>query len=512
MKELKDLAYIITRYQVQEVNVITNPARKVAKSDSRYWEVFVGVRDNRWKTDEEMAVHFKMDPKSKAFNRLKNETKERLLNTIFFINMENAEFSEYARQQHRLHKEWAQAKTLLMRGANDIFIDRAWKCLKLAIEIEDVATIVDAARHLCKLIVLRPQYHKDHEELLDIVQRYARVLKAEIKIQLEYEKLTKDLMIKKGYKMTYAAQAAEVITAFEKKAARFPQVGFQIYYILLKVYHSALLHDWKSVVQITDEAIVFFQSKKYPVLSYVASMLNPKIGALIMLGQYEEATVCINNSLSFCIEGTVRWFKCKELSVVKDLYAGTYRVAWETVKEILKHERLNTISIVDQETWRLYQGYLRLLVQRGIIPLSAEEKKALGKFKMQAWLNDLLLVTQDKRGSNIPVIILQVHFLVLEKRFDELDARVEAIAKYRQRNLDPQSEHYRTDLMIDLLKLLPKYSHDIPVLQQLATPILEDMSKVSADISDRTFEIEPVPYERQWAWLLEELLEEPEKI
>jgi hypothetical protein len=243
----------------------------------------------------------------------------------------------------------------------------------------------------------------------------------------------------------------------------------------------------------------------------VAAMLNQKIGALIMLGQYEEGAVCITQALGLCIEGTPRWFKCRELSVTKDLYAGTYGAAWETVKEILKHERLNTISLIDQETWRLYQGYLRLLVQRGIIPLSAEEKKALGKFKMQVWLNDLLLVTQDKRGSNIPIIILQVHFLVLEKCFDELDARVEAIAKYRQRNLDPHSEHYRTDLMIDLLKLLLKYNHDIPVLQQLATPILEDMYKVGVDISDRTFEIEPVPYERQWEWLVQEIGEAPEK-
>jgi hypothetical protein len=37
------------------------------------------------------------------------------------------------------------------------------------------------------------------------------------------------------------------------------------------------------------------------------------------------------------------------------------------------------------------------------------------------------------------------------------------------------------------------------------------MYKVGVDISDRTFEIEPVPYERQWEWLVQEIGEAPEK-
>jgi len=105
MKELKDLAYIITRYQVQEVNVITNPARKATKAGNRYWELYTGIRDNRWATEADIAAHFGINVKDKAYNRLKNETKERLLDTLFFIDIENGEFNEFARQQHQLYKE-----------------------------------------------------------------------------------------------------------------------------------------------------------------------------------------------------------------------------------------------------------------------------------------------------------------------------------------------------------------------------------------------------------------------
>jgi len=391
-------------------------------------------------------------------------------------------------------------------------MERGYKCLKLAIELEDVIIVVETARLLSKLIISRPQYHKEHDDIVDIIRTYIPALMAEIEIQLAYEKFMKDLVVKKGYKVTYAAQAQALVTTFEQKAAQFPHIGFQMYYTVLKIYHKALLHDWKAVVQVADETITFFQAKKYPTIHHTGAILNQKIIALIMLRQYEEAADCIAHNLTLCTQGIPRWFKCRELSVVKDLYAGTYEAAWETVKETFKHERYTALPAPAQESWRLYYGYLSLLVRRGLIPLSARERSVLGKFRMQAWLNDLPLLSQDKSGSNIPVIILQVHFLVSEKRFDELESRVEALCKYRQRNLDPQSEHFRTDVMIDLLKLLPKYYNHIPTLQQQAAPLLELLSTVGEDISDRTFEIEPVPYERQWEWLLQEIVEVPEPL
>jgi len=101
------------------------------------------------------------------------------------------------------------------------------------------------------------------------------------------------------------------------------------------------------------------------------------------------------------------------------------------------------------------------------------------------------------------VLILQTLLLFSEGRWDELENRIEALRKFRQRNLDPENEHYRTNCFIHLLELLPKYAHDLRALPAAAAPWLKKLAAGDFDILDRTYEIEVVPYERQWEWILE---------
>ncbi len=108
---------------------------------------------------------------------------------------------------------------------------------------------------------------------------------------------------------------------------------------------------------------------------------------------------------------------------------------------------------------------------------------------------------QDKRGANIPVLIFQALFLLYDGRFDDFDNRVEALRKYRQRNLAPESEHFRTDCFIRLLENVTKYGYRHQAVEKAAVPLLEKLHSVSNDLLDRSFEIEVVPYERQWEWV-----------
>lgn len=196
----------------------------------------------------------------------------------------------------------------------------------------------------------------------------------------------------------------------------------------------------------------------------------------------------------------------RELATINALYAGNYSEAWQIAKSAWQHERLSVISPLDQESWRVYQGYLLYLAKLGKIDLSPREKGEIPRFRLSAWLNDLPLYSQDKRGANIPILILQTLFLLQENRWDEFDKRVEALRKYRQRNLDPASEHFRTDCFIRLLEIIPAYGYDLPKITERARPLLDKLRSVSVDILDRGFEVEVLPYEQQWK-LATEMLE-----
>jgi hypothetical protein len=503
MKELKDLAYVLTRYAVREVDVITNPDRKPTKTDNRYWEFYTGLREGRWQNDEEAARHFGMEPTDKSYNRLKNELKRRMRDTVLFIDPDAAELNEYSRRQQLLFKEWAQCAILVRRGAITAFMELGQKCLKAALDLEQLDIAIEVARMSMAVIVPRNQYHHKYQKMEGVIQKYLPALSAEIELQIAYNKIVLEIGGRKGYKKEYAPQADELIVRFAAAAQKFEYFNFQMYYRLLSIYAQTLRHHWAEALLLAEDAANFAESKKYPSSTFVIMFLHQKTACLIMLNRHIEATATIEKSKSLALKGTATWFKCHELSVANALYAGSYLEAWQTVKDAMHHERFSDLAQIDQESWRLYYGYLSFLARRGDIALSPREKGEMGKFRMQNWLNGMPLFNNDKRGANIPLLLLQALFLCSENNFDGLEDRVEALRKYRQRNLDPDHEHFRTDAMIRLLELLVKHRFEPTELRAKAAELLAQMATVSVDLLDRSYEIEVAPYQRQWSWFME---------
>lgn len=513
MKELNDLVYLITSYKVQEVNVITNPKRqKVSASDQRYWDFYQRIQKNRYKTDEEAAAAVGMNASDKAFQRLKNGLKDRLLSTMFFIDMDSEFDCEYVVKERQQITLLAQASVLFSRNAMTAFMEIARRCLKLALETENVANIIFISDKLSAVALSRPQWRSEFEKYLSLFRDYIPHQTSENYLRAAYKVLMNDLSIRKGYKKEYAPQADAIVAQFEEDAKRYTNPGFQAFYRLTLLYSKSLRHHWAEALMVTEEAIQFFYSKKHPCIFYIALFLNQKINFLTMLKRHEEAEKAVQENLKISVEGDSRWFKCHLASAANSFFAGWYRRAWDTTNMMLRHERFDQTSLHDQETWKLYYGYLRVLVQLGKIELSAEERNNLKKLRLSTLLNDLNILSADKQGKNIPVQLLQIHYHLAEKNFDEVDNRIEAFIKYTQRNTGAEYELYRTKKMVDLLRLLQKYMHDACTLQAKAAPVLADMATVSADLTDQTYEIEIVPYPDQWEWMIKALLMEKKAV
>lgn len=505
MEDLRDIAYMLNRYQAREIHFITNPNSKGRDTDDRYWEYYLGLREGRWKTEEEVAIHFGMEYPSKLYNRFRNELKDRLLDTLLFVQIGVPGMNQYTMALQEVSKLFVQTQTLFRAGGGDIFVETGLKCLKLALQVEELSTAIEVARLLSSYILVRPQLHHYREYISSIITKYTPALMAEINLQQAYEQFTLQFANEKGFKAKYAGEAFFIAEDFAKVAKKYPYKNIQIYYYTLLVYSKTLCHDWFGGLEAAEEAIAILKRKKYLIYSGMTMFMLQKMACLTMLERFEEARLTALETADLIPNGSSKWFKCYQLYVVNALYAERYAEAWSLVQMIQKHERFKTISEVDQESWHLYFGYLCLLIVRNRLLLTYDEKPR--PFNLQRWLNDFKWLIADKQGSNLPVQILQIHVLLIEKRYDELDNRVEALRKYWQRNLDKYNEHFRTVQMLKLLEILVKYRHDPPTMHAAAAPYIERLSNSSNDILDRTFEIEVVPYERQWQWILEELQE-----
>lgn len=212
MKELNDLMYLINSYKVQEVNVLTNPKRqKVSASDQRYWDFYQLIQKNKYKTDEDAAAAVGMAPSDKAFQRLKNGLKDRLLITMFFIDMDSEFHCEYAIKENQQITLLAQALILFNRSGFTAFMEVAKRCLKLALETENVSNIILICDKLTSVVVARPQWRSEFDRCQILFEEHIPIQTAENRLKLAYRRFIYDLTIKKGYKKEYAPQADATI-------------------------------------------------------------------------------------------------------------------------------------------------------------------------------------------------------------------------------------------------------------------------------------------------------------
>ncbi|MBL7825044.1 MAG: hypothetical protein JNJ57_00320 [Saprospiraceae bacterium] len=503
MEVLKEIAYTLTRYQVRQVDVITNPETKPTKKDNRYWDAYVGLRENKWQNDQELASAFGLEYPSKSYNRFKNELKDRLWSTLLFTEGVGRDRNESVSALQELVKNWSVATMLLMRGALFAFWELANECLTIALEHEFLKHVVDITGMMKSYCVTNPQMKKEYLRVQQIYDAYWPNYIAEENLRNAYETFASDLAFSKGYKKDFAPVAAKLAEDFQLDSKSFDTAQLHFYYRILLFYSKVLNHEWVAAHQVADEALQFFLQKKNRRPYHVIAFYNQKASCLLMLGRYDEANKALDSALEYTSPDSSHHFKNRELATVNAMYASQYAVAWELCKSAIKQERFSKIPMIDQESWRIYYGYLHFLAQTKQFEISAREKGELPRFRLNAWLNDLPLHGRDKRGAQIPVLILQTLLLFHEHRWDELESRIEALRKFRQRNLDPFDEHFRTNCFIHLLELLPKYAYDVQALKEKSAPWLKKMTGGEIDILDRTFEIEVVPYERQWSWIMQ---------
>jgi hypothetical protein len=517
MEELKDLVYLLDRYAVRDIDIITNPNKKKTKEDSRYWDFYTGIQKNRWKLEEDAARHFGYNSKSdKGFRRLKEGLKDRLINTILFIeNNEKGEDTNLVKFQE-MYKLFAASEILRRKGAYAIYKDVANRALNLSLELENLLISTHLSNVLRSLYSKNPTNRKDYERVTKIFEKTWPSFVLQTNLHDEYLTLSNLLINQKGYKIKYCEKVNSVVKKYEEYYGKKNELTVDIYLWIFKIFSCTISHDWQNGIRHSDHALKCLEESYPKGYDYLIIFGIQKASCQLMLGEYENAFETLDKYLQYVNEGKTTWFKNREIAAITSLYAGKYQQAWDLVQMATKHERFSTISEVDQETWRLYEGYLQLISRINKEEYWSKEDSAASKFRLTRLLNEMPLYSQDKRGGNIPMLILQILFYVTEmgenkKAFDEIANRVEALRKYNDRNLDPDEEHVRSDCFISLLTLLPKYLYKPLDLAKAAHPLLAKMKGYQTDIIDNSFEVEVVPYERQWEWIMRYVNELSEK-
>ncbi len=144
-----------------------------------------------------------------------------------------------------------------------------------------------------------------------------------------------------------------------------------------------------------------------------------------------------------------------------------------------------------KEELRILEAYLHIL------------SDAQYPFKVGKFLNETPIYSADKKGMNTNIWIIQILMLLKNRKLSPIIDRMESLRSYAYRHLKKDPANRRTDLFIQLLLLLPKYSFDLRVIDEKAGELLQELEASPLFIS--AIRTELVPYGVLWGKVRGEL-------
>jgi hypothetical protein len=502
MKTLQELISIVNKYKTRNVQIIGNHhANK--KKHGKIFKLYDAISSGQVSTDTEAAQHLDVNLQSSTYRNLKNDLKSRLINTVFFIDVKQPNYNNYQRAYYNAWKDLAAAKILFGKRARTSGLEVTHKVLKIAEKYEHLDLLVDALKvlrlHHGSITGDTKNFNLYNEKL----KHYQEAFQAETEAEEYYCILASEYVNSKASREEVYEKAKEFGEALAPFAKKFPYARLQMLYRIIRIAGFMSINQFEEARKISQEGIEFFSNKKFEYQIAIQILLHQQLICNIQLKQYDEGKRCAEQSLSYIPQGTHNWYNHYELELKLAMHTENYQEAYSILKIIESQSNFSQLPAYQQEKWLIYRSFIHYLVILEKIRPDKEDG-SFNNFRIGRFLNEVPKYSKDKEGLNIPILVIQILFLILKKRYDETIDRIENIEKYCYRYL--RKDHtYRSNCFIKMLLQIPISGFHRAGVQRRAATYLKKLNNTSLEASNQAHDIEIIPYETLWEFALDSL-------
>ena len=500
MKALQDLMYLVTKHKRKQLNVIGYDI-----ADDRYELFYEKLEKGEISMDDEAAAYFFGPDKNGQFTQYKNFKNRffrRLVNALFHLDLKQPEFNNAQVGFYNCWKNLAAIKIMGARGANQAAFRLAKITLPAAIKYELVEIIVELSQLFVIHYTTREPNKKKRVYFQDLALKNLSAYQATITSMLRYNDLIAPFVLSRSSKPWIGQTAKEYLKELEPYVGKIESYRFHLYYYLIKRLEKEIAYDYPGVVVISRAAIEHFESRESTPKTTMAIFGNALLIGLTMTGKYDEAEIAVQKSLGMVERFSVGWYKTNEMYMTLKFYKKDFQEAYEILYEAIRNSRFKNLPPAEQESWKIYEGFVQLLVVAGKIKQSESQKKK-NKFRPARFLNEVPNFSKDKRGMNIPVLITHSIYLLFEKRYDESYDRMLALKKYNDRHLKEGDDTFRTWCFLQALLQIQKADFRKTESEKRAADYLNRMSSQPVQYLNAPHEVEAIPYEHFWELAME---------
>lgn len=503
MEEIKALTSLVNHSRFKPegaLNIILEPGTQMRV-------LYDAIASGKVRTEEEAAkAMLKFGLTTARLQTVKSKLKDRLNYAVLFLEMDEAEVDDRQQVFVECARKWSAAMFLLSKNAQANAVEMLEQLLYRVIRFEFTELAVEILRSLRMHAVVMTGHRQKIKTYGAQLRSYEDIWKMECAVERLYVELMADLAIARADKNIMAEQAAVAFDKVKHFLTEADSFNLHLYGRLLQITVYEHRHDYKTVAELSRDAIRFFAAKPYKSFNVLQVFNYALSTSLLNLREYEVCRIQAERSLYLCEEGKHHWFNLMKILFFADMHAGRYEEAVQTHRKVIQCAAFKEQSGTLTEPWKIYESYLHLLKMSGHI----EEKNLPGRFKFQKMLNEIQVYAKDKSGMNVSVQIAQFLIALFEGNYGQCIDREEALAKYRNRYVTLEMAA-RSHYFIRVLECVSKQSFEAVTARKKGAKIMEQLSAIPLEAANQNYEVEVIPYETLWELILAVLASQHDK-
>ncbi len=463
------------------------------------------ILEGSLRSDADAAQYFfGQSAEHKPYRRLRNNLADRLYNAVLFIDGRKSKFNSAQQAFMECHKRLVMVRLLLARNVATPALTLIRNTLKISRKYEFTSLSLEFVKWL-------KNHHGQSSGQTVLYLKYRKLF-----LELKYVQQAEDEAELAGVDSSHLLHSKTVPSAEEIHAleAEYQDLGGRYTDVqsgrFIWLFHSLGINihrakrDYAGLLLESQCALDRLGQKPHFNQVLIDQFHYYRLLANIRLERYDQGKLQSQYCMDRFEPGSIRWHNVLDLSFLLYLHLGDYEECVAIYRRATASRNLRLQSTKRQETWKLYEAYLYYLGIMGKVMIPTE----LEDFRLNKLLNEVPDFSLDKRGYNIPVLIVQILIKIKTGSFMELIDSMEAIEKYSSRYLR-RGDHFRSNCFIHMLLEIPKRNFHLIAIRRHTKVHLEKLRSEPLSTSDQAYEVELIPYEVLWQYALESLTQTP---
>lgn len=486
MKSLLEISRIVTRKKLAHIEILDDS--EAQQKQSKFNEFYKGILSNQFRSDQEAAeILYSCEPQDARYRQLKSRFRKRLLNTLFFLDLNKTSVSNYEQAHYHAQKEWALINILRDQGAHYSAAQMSRQLLGTTQKYHLTNLQINLLRFLREYALQEGDtaaFQAADAELQQLLEQFQAEAQAEslfLRVQLLYLHPAAD---------TRQPQLLELCNELLGLSDRnhSPWIYFYMYQAWAMQY--LMEKDAVAAIDICTQALAYLNTlpRFYPEEVWIKFYIY-KMTACLYLLDYKEGMTAAEKVLPGLEAGSNSWFAFMEYYLLLAAHTAHYNHAMAIFNHVATSVQFYRRPAIEQYKWRVVGSYIACCLK-----MQGMEDRVV-RVKMKD--NLLSMAAAEPAGRSFLLLeeILAVVNYITDRQWVKAD---NALDKLRQwANRQPASEHPSRQLLFVRLLLQLKKAKYQPLQVQQPVKYLEMLQPMPVYRAVPQ-QLEVIPYQHLW--------------